>query len=475
MPRSRAGCINCRRAKVKCHEERPYCTTCARRGHTCEGYTTKLRWRKTASPESIRCSSSTTFQANSKELPRSPKESHLLFTPLHRSPDAIPDGIVPPEDVTAVQAWFSRHPREMVVSSHFVDEMNANVLTVLQLHPDAIRDTIVAIGQLYLDRLGCGSFISALSRRQRTLARLRTMEDPLRNLELALCMFVQLAGLEIVDMKTSPGEVGLSGILSCAAILVDRFFLQDRHPSHIAKYFLRALARQDMIMSLTYQRRPWIRTSTWLDEECLSSPDRFMGWTTTLMPLLEELCELAEDTRLELLPEDDDEQEKDGVSTTFFRHEQAVNLQLRIENWQPVVTDNIPAASRPTLLAHATALQLASLLYLFRIIYPAGSLLGCDQQASEMGRTVLSTLGVVPEKLKTMLWPALVAACEMCQTEDRAVALNVFDGIYTSRATATALAVKAFCVERVWQARDTGQDWDWMKLIYRYPGECTPI
>jgi len=93
--------------------------------------------------------------------------------------------------------WFDRHPREMVVSSYFVDEMTANVLSVLQLHPDAIRDTLVAIGQLYLDRLGRGSFISALSRRQRTLARLRTMEDPLQNLELALCMLVQLAGLEV--------------------------------------------------------------------------------------------------------------------------------------------------------------------------------------------------------------------------------------------------------------------------------------
>ncbi|KAK4937002.1 hypothetical protein LTR10_022251 [Elasticomyces elasticus] len=344
----------------------------------------------------------------------------------------------------------------MVVSSYFVDEMTANVLSVLQLHPDAIRDTLVAIGQLYLDRLGRGSFISALSRRQRTLARLRTMEDPLQNLELALCMLVQLAGLERSHTRQSN-------------------FLQDRHPSYIAKYFLRALARQDMIMSLTYRRRPWIRTSLWLDEESLSLPDRFMGWTATLMPILQELCELAEDTRLGLLRENGDEQEEDGISMNILRHEQAMDLQLRIENWQPVVTDNIPATSRPTLLAHATALRLAALLYLHRILYPAGYSLLCDQQACEMGRKVLSTLGIVPEKLKTMLWPALVAACEMWQVEDRAVALDIFDGIYTSRATATALAVKAFCVERVWQARDTEQDWDWMKLIYRHPGECTPV
>jgi len=275
-------------------------------------------------------------------------------------------------------------------------------------------------------------------------------------------------------MKTSPEELGLSGLLSSAAILVNRFFLHDRHASHIAKYFLRALARQDMIMSLTYRRRPGIRTALWLDEECVSSPDRFMGWTTSLMPLLEELCELAEDTRLGLRWEDADGKEDDSLSTGILRHKQAIDLQLRIEDWQPVVTDNIPVASKSTLLAHATALQLASLLYLYRIQYPAGSSLACDQQAIDMGKQVLSTLGVVPEKLKTMLWPALVAACEMLHVEDRAVALEVFDGVYTSRATATALAVKAFCMERVWQARDREQDWDWMKLIYRYPG-CTPI
>ncbi|EXJ80450.1 hypothetical protein A1O1_08595 [Capronia coronata CBS 617.96] len=363
----------------------------------------------------------------------------------------------------------------MVVSSNFVHEMNANVLSLLQHHPDAIRDTLVAIGQLYLARLGRGSFVSALSRRQRTLARLRTMENPLQNLELSLCMLLQLTGLEIMDMKPSAGELGLSGLLSGAAMLVNRFFLQDRQASHIAKYFLRGLARQDMIMALTHRRRPWIHTALWLDEECLSSPDRFMGWTTTLMPLLEELCELAEDTRLGVGWGRGNVGEDDDSWPTTRRHDYAIDLRLRIENWQPIVTIKDSAAVTPTLLAQASALRLASLLYLHRILYSAGSSPARDQEAIDMGKEVLLTLGVVPEELRTMLWPTFVAACEMRQIEDRVLALDVFDGIYTSRATATALAVKAFCVKRVWQARDTGLDWDWMNLIYRYPGECTPI
>jgi len=276
-------------------------------------------------------------------------------------------------------------------------------------------------------------------------------------------------------MKTSPVESGLSGLLSSAAMLVNRFFLQNRKASHIAKYFLRGLSRQDMMMALTHRRRPWIRTALWLDEACLSLPDRFMGCTMTLMPLLEELCELAENRRLGMAGGKGDSKEEDVASTEVFQHEKAVDLRLRIDRWQPIVTSNISTALVPTLLAQASALRLAALLYLHRILHPPGSSSAYDLEAISLGQEVLSTLGVVPDKLKTMLWPVFIAACEMLQLEDRAFALDIFKGIYTSRSTATALAVKTFCVERVWQARDAGQDWDWMEVIYCYPGECTPI
>ena len=36
--RSRKGCIDCKKAKVKCDEEQPTCGTCKRRGYACQGY-----------------------------------------------------------------------------------------------------------------------------------------------------------------------------------------------------------------------------------------------------------------------------------------------------------------------------------------------------------------------------------------------------------------------------------------------------
>lgn len=44
MPRSRSGCLNCKRRKRKCDEQRPGCQACTRRGIQCEGYATPLRW-----------------------------------------------------------------------------------------------------------------------------------------------------------------------------------------------------------------------------------------------------------------------------------------------------------------------------------------------------------------------------------------------------------------------------------------------
>jgi len=288
-------------------------------------------------------------------------------------------------------------------------------------------------------------------------------------------MIVQLSGLEITDTGKPPGEWGLEGLLSGASALINLSFRQGRKTSDIAKYFLRALARQEMIMALTHCRRPRIRTEMWRDEGSLFLSDRFMGCTTTLMPLLEELCGLGEDMGRGLEVRQGFVMGDDSTFPGGSTMDRALDLRIRLENWRPSITSNVPLEMAPTLLSQASALRLSVLLYLHRLIYPAGSVSEHDQKATTIGRRVIATLGVVPDRLRTTLWPAFVAACEMLDAEDRTTALAVFDGIYASRSTPTALRVKEFCLRRIWQARDSGQDWDWMKLIYRYPGECVPI
>lgn len=47
--RSKNGCIDCRKSKVKCDEIRPFCGTCTRRRHICQGYATPAPPSQTAS------------------------------------------------------------------------------------------------------------------------------------------------------------------------------------------------------------------------------------------------------------------------------------------------------------------------------------------------------------------------------------------------------------------------------------------
>lgn len=98
-----------------------------------------------------------------------------------------------------------------------------------------------------------------------------------------------------------------------------------------------------------------------------------------------------------------------------------------------------------------------------------------DLDAFEMACEVMVHLKAPPEDLRLSTWPALIASCELKSEEDRAVAIDIFRGIYLVRKTGTSLQTKRFVTQRVWKARDAGDDWDWMTLSQRYPGECIPI
>lgn len=179
----------------------------------------------------------------------------------------------------------------------FVNEMNANVLMVLQHNPQAILDALAAIGHSYLTGSGSESSLTALSYRARILATLRAMGHSRNDLEDMIFLLLGLCAMELVDSEATPPETTIPAIVANAACLINHHVSSGRKVSSLARYFIRALARQDMIISMVQVRRLKIPTSVWLDEEAQTCPDRLMGYTSTFMPLLEELCALAEDVR----------------------------------------------------------------------------------------------------------------------------------------------------------------------------------
>ena len=146
-----------------------------------------------------------------------------------------------------------------------------------------------------------------------------------------------------------------------------------------------------------------------------------------------------------------------------------------IEAWHPNSISGVSFGSSRKFLAQAYAYRSAALLYLYRLFHPPQTSPEADQVALAMAHDVLLYTCGPREELRMLLWPVFIAACETLGEEDRLTVLDVFDAICEYRKTATALRTKRFCIDRVWKARDSGMEWDWMRLVESYPGECLPI
>lgn len=234
-----------------------------------------------------------------------------------------------------------------------------------------------------------------------------------------------------------------------------------------------------MVLSLVAMRRPCIPTATWLDQDSRNLVDRLMGYTVTLMPLLEEICALAEDIRRGNLGMKqrtyEDLSGESPFSSAQIGFERAQDLSARVTAWRPVPNRAVSSQASKSCLSQAYAWRSAALLYLYRLLNPPGSSPEADMVALGMACEVLAHLSAPPDELKGSLWPTFIAACELEGDDDRATAIDIFDGIYRSRKTATCLHTKRFTLDRVWKARDAGDDWNWMNLVQKYPGECIPI
>jgi hypothetical protein len=247
--------------------------------------------------------------------------------------------------------------------------------------------------------------------------------------------------------------------------------------TQLAKYFVRALARQDMMLSLTKFHRPRIPVSYWLDDSARRRADRFMGYTATMMPLLAELSALAEDVKA--LESVTASSQIDPACMPPFGPDElldrAAQLQSDLESWHPTLDPTLSFQSSRKFLMHATAYRSAGLLYLYRLFHPPGSSVQADQTALVMAYEIMVHTTSNVEDLKMSLWPVFLAACEATSEEDRLTAAQILDSICRGRRTITAMRTKSFIVNRVWHARDSGLDWNWMSLSLRYPDELLPI
>ncbi|EXJ91387.1 hypothetical protein A1O1_04499 [Capronia coronata CBS 617.96] len=524
--RSRYGCIDCKKAKVKCDEVHPACGTCKRRGRQCSGYShivakTRKAPEATAAQSSLAATSSPfntrepglllspvtepatdrvqTYDAAlyssepfnaiesdaSSAAPVSPiahSSAVLVPTPpLLRSLAIIPPGAVQPTDEPFIEVYFMRHPADLVFSGEFVQEMNYNVLQVFQNNPQAVGDTLSAIGEAYLrdNSLPIVGFVP--NRKARILARLRNMDSLGVSLELLLTTILGLCAVELVDVNCHNGHVSaIPALMENLAMMLEHYLHKGLELTQLAKYFVRALARQDMMLALTRFHRPRIPTGYWLDDYAMQHADRFMGYTGPMMPLLAELAALAEDI-LKSIQEDSpsgivwDSTWSNPRRQSVSVLDQAFELQCKLQSWHPTLDPLLSFETSRRFLMHAYAYRNSALLYLHRLIHPAGCSLEADQTALVMAYEVMVHTTTTKEDMKMSLWPLFLASCELHSDADRMIATQSLGVICDCRKTVTALRTRDFVVNRVWAARDSGDDWNWMMLSQQYPDELLPI
>ncbi|KAJ5904053.1 fungal-specific transcription factor domain-containing protein [Penicillium tannophilum] len=374
-------------------------------------------------------------------------------------------------DKAFIEVYFMRHPSEMIMDNEFfVREMNGAVISLLQQSPTAVGDSLAAIGESYVkDSM---DLALVLNRKIRLLRRLRLINEDGSNPELVLMLLLALCGVELVDPRSDDGGTALSALIANASIILEVYRRQGKKLNGMAKYFVRGLARQDLLISLSRMQRTKIDPHIWLDEYSMSHADRLMGFTTTLAPILSKLSALAEDVSFAFdnrsitdRKYDSEESMPDDVAVRYSNLvEREATIRAQLMAWRPIRDSSMSIQVSRKFLLHAYAWRAAALLYLFRLFNRPGSSTKADTEALSMAYDIVAQISGSPQEIKLCLWPLFIAACEVEKPEDRLHVSRLFDDIHQARPMATTRRTKSFCVEQVWPARDSGANWDWMVL-----------
>jgi hypothetical protein len=119
----RSGCITCKRRRVKCGEEKPFCLRCVKSKNVCEGYASTSHGRLNADGSLIM----------------------IIYGPPRNSPSPLP-GLTMQEQRSFD---FFRARTAAQFAGPFSSELWSKLLPRLSLQEDAIRHAIAAIGALH--------------------------------------------------------------------------------------------------------------------------------------------------------------------------------------------------------------------------------------------------------------------------------------------------------------------------------------
>ena len=217
----------------------------------------------------------------------------------------------------------------------------------------------------------------------------------------------------------------------------------------------------------------------------------------SLMPLLEELCGLAEDIKKKQQLLQDTQSHRELCDNPLLHHndnkhglilastvsalqgcdERVRDLQHKLTMWRPSINNGVSSfLEKRKYLLQAQAFRSAALLYLHRLCYPTGLSSEADGMALNMAYDILLSCHEDDADVRMILWPLFVSGCEVRSDSDRQLVLKLLDRNHRARGTYTPLKATRFLVECLWPAVDSGNmHCNWMELVEDFPGDFAPL
>ncbi|OQE32297.1 hypothetical protein PENSTE_c001G03779 [Penicillium steckii] len=415
--KSQRSCDRCHHIKERC--EWLYgdteCIRCVRLGHLCQ--TLRPVKKSGRPPQSIRTYAETLREDAAVEImaPSGRASSFVVTTPKQINPEApITLSMLSRKESDMFQDMLFRDEvcDTFLLGKSFREDHRQTILSSFLLATPMVSDGILACCLAWMGQRA--DLLVAFRHASTALSILNSTSIDNVN-DAATCTFLgSLLHTFSIRVKVS----NIPGVCRRTLVRIKPFYEVAR-PTELGNFsMLPCLIITELFECWLVQQAPTLRYRPTANKEYV---DRFVGLSTSLLPLLHDICELS-NTILYT-----DEEGACGILLSLTLLEQAVN------EWQPPVSDDLfqrfDGAEVSCLITQAQSLRLAALLLIHRLRHPSGT---SDEPTVNLALSILKNLelnlSLTNKSIKHMELPVVVACYEL-RPKDRQLWLDKIPAI----------------------------------------------
>ncbi|TVY13574.1 hypothetical protein LARI1_G006452 [Lachnellula arida] len=489
---SRQGCVLCKARRVRCSEEKPSCTRCAKDGRICE-YIVRLTWeedslsrgvkhgRAARSRSADRVSSSGLAARSQIPAPQYIQDygSYFINTnvldlegkPIHKATACMRyrRPVIPRTlNLTAVYglssmdgALFQYYQSQVCHDLTLVDDISngyRHIVLPMSTAYESVMESVLAMAALYLDlntpSTSVDYYAIALRHKQKALNGLRQDlgTNGRAHTDHVLVSMLMLCLLDITDGCQTSWPQHLS---AAAKILGDRS-VSLREPS-LASFISKFFAARDVMSRTACGARSKFKQIAWQQPHEI---DNTVGCSYELMEIISSITDLTSYMT--------------NINQNIVTTQKLVEIETQLDN----LVQTLPSSSSsldPTetifLSNTSKIIHVATKIYFYTALHSA---LPCTYLIRSLVSEQMSVIESMSYLRSAHLWSIFVTALYVSGDEERIFFLRQFDRLEAASAAIGPTQAAKAVLETVWKRRDLEVDAgkaddsglsDWARLV----------